>query len=126
MKITVTRLLEATKYLATQFGQEAPDFFSYMSEFVDNCVRALRNGLTFADNFDATIKPLTLTHNTAQVITLATGKTAVGILPLRVVSTTTGLDSLAWYYDQQNRLTVKAAFTGAPTDAQQVLLAILH
>lgn len=126
LKITVTRLLEATKYLATSFGQEAPDFFTYMSDFVDNAVRALRNGLTIADNFDATLKTLSVTHNTAQVITLPSGKTAVGIIPLRLVSTTYGIDSFAWYYDERGRLTVKVGITSAPSDAQQVVLAILH
>lgn len=124
MKLTVTRLLEASKYLATEVGQQIPDFFTYMGELVDNVVRALRNGLTFADNFDCTLKTLSVTHNTAQVIT--TDKPATGIIPLRIVSTTYGIDSFAWYYDERGRLTVKVGITGAPSAAQQVVLLVLY
>ena len=126
MKITVTGLLEASKYLATEVGQQIPDFFTYMAELVDNTVRALRNGLTFADNFDCTPKQLAVTHNTAQVIELPKGKVATGILPLRLVSTDYGIDSFAWYYDERGRLTVKVGITSAPATPQQIVLAILH
>lgn len=124
MKITITRLLETSKYLATEVGQQIPDFFSYMGDLVDNTVRALRNGLTFLDNFDCTVITVAVVHNTPQVVSVP--KTAVGILTLRLVSTSYGIDSFAWYYDERGRLSVKVGITGAPTLSQQVVLAILH
>lgn len=122
MKITITRLLDVAKPLATEAGQQMADFFNYMAEFVELTVRSLRNGLTFADNFDATEKTVSLTHNVAQIV--SSPKVARGIVPMRVVSQTTGLDAFAWYYDDTDRLTVKAKFTDAPTDAIEVVLVI--
>ena len=66
MKLTITRVLETAKVLATEAGQQIGDFISYMAEFVDQVVRALRNGLTFKDNFDCEVRLVSLLHNTAQ------------------------------------------------------------
>jgi len=126
MKITLTRLLEVSKYLATEVGQQIPDFFGYMSELTDNTVRALRNGLTYADNFDCTIRTIDVSNNATQVLVLDGQKRAIGIIPIRVLSTTHAIDSILWYYDERDRLTVKCGFTGSPTSAQKVTLVILH
>lgn len=123
MKITLTRLLETSKYLATEVGQAIPGFFDYMAEFVEQVTRSLRSGLTFSDNFDCEVKTVTLKHNTEQIVSAT--KSVFGILPVRVVSQGTGIESFAWWYNDQGTLTVKAAFTGAPTAAQSVVLVVL-
>lgn len=122
-KFTVTRLLETSRILATDVGQAIPDFFNYMAEFVEQTTRSLRSGLTFADNFACDYKTVSLTSGTAQKVTAT--KTVIGMLPLRVGSTSCGIDSFGWYYDAQGALTVKATFTGSPTTALDVLLVIL-
>lgn len=123
MKVTITRLLETSKILATKVGQEIPDFFSYMGEFVEQVTRSLRSGLTFTDNFDCAVKEVSLRHNTAQIIDVP--KTVTGILPVRVVSQEYILRDFGWYYDQQGRLTVKVAFDSDPGSALDVLLVVL-
>lgn len=123
MRITLTRLLETSKYLATEVGQAIPGFFDYMAEFVEQVTRSLRSGLTFSDNFDCDVKTVTLTHNTEQIVSAT--KTAFGILPVRVVSQGVGIESFAWWYNDQGALTVKAAFTGSPTSAQSVVIVVL-
>jgi hypothetical protein len=123
MKCTITRLPEISRFLATEVGKAIPDFFTYMAEFIEVTVRSLRGGLTFTDNFDCQVKTVSLVHNTAQVISAS--KAATGIIPVRVISKTTGIDGFIWYYDDLEKLTVKASFVGSPTTATEVLLVIL-
>lgn len=124
MKITITRLLETSKLLATKVGQEIPDFFNYMGEFVEQVTRSLRSGLTFTDNFDCAIKTVSLSHEVAQVI--ESSKVVTGIIPLRVYSQTYLLRDFGWYYDNQGRLTVKAGFSSSPGTALSVQLVVLY
>ena len=109
-KFTVTRLLETAQILATPVGQAIPGFFDYMADFVQQTAKALRLGLTFADNFACEVKTVSLTNNTAQIISAS--KVVTGIIPVRVISQSIGLDSFAWYYDDNGRLTVRARFIG--------------
>jgi hypothetical protein len=112
MKITLTRLLETSKILATDLGKQVPEFFNYLSEFVEQTIRSLRKGLTFQDNFDCEVKTVRLQHNTPQVI--QSEKPATGIIPIRLVSQSHSLLSFSWYFDQQGRLTIKANFDPDP------------
>ena len=123
MRVTLTRLLETSKYLATEVGQAIPGFFDYMAEFVEQVTRALRSGLTFYDNFDCEVKQVTLKHDTEQI--LSATKTVTGIIPLRVISKSVGVQSLAWWYSDSGNLTVKIGFTGSPTESQTVVLVVL-
>lgn len=123
MKITITRLLDSAKYLATEVGQAIPDFFTYMAEFVEQATRSLRNGLTFSDNFDCQVKEVKLTSGVASEVSAT--KAVTGIIPVRVVSQVHGLESFAWWYSDNGKLTVKAVFTSVPTAPVDVVLVIL-
>ncbi len=115
MKITISRLLETSKYLATQACDQLADMILQLADFMDQGVRALRNGLTFRDNFDSETKPIALKNDTATVVSVS--KTVTGVLITRTVSTTNSLASFLWYYDSNSKLTLKATFTPVPTDA---------
>ena len=123
MKITLTRVLETTKILATEVGQQIPDFFSYMAEFVEQVVRTLRNGLTFQDNFDCAVKIYSLVHNVTQVI--SSDRPVQAIQVMRVYSQTQQLVGFNWSYNDQGQLTVTVSFSGAPTGAIDVTLNLL-
>jgi hypothetical protein len=89
----------------------------YMSRFVAQVVPALKNGLTFADNFNCKVATVTLRNNVAQK--LKVDKPVIGVFVIRVGSTTYGFTSLTWYYDSSGSLTVKVGFSGSPSaDAQ--------
>ena len=122
-KYNISRLLETTQLLATEAGGQLKSLISYTSEMAENIARLLRNGLTFRDNFACEIREVSAKHAVDTVIGAA--KPVVGVLPVRVLSTSTGLDSFAWYYDEKGRLTVKAGFTGSPTAAQKMTLVLL-
>lgn len=123
MKITLTRVLETGKILATDVGQKIPDFFQYMGEFVEQLVRATRNGLTFRDNFDCVVKQVTLMHDTAQVIEVP--KQVSEIIVSRVVSQTSILTGFGWYYNESNQLTIRAQFDPAPVSSLDVRIVVL-
>jgi hypothetical protein len=123
MKLTITRVLETAKVLATEAGQQIGDFISYMAEFVDQVVRALRNGLTFKDNFDCEVRLVSLLHNTAQIV--SSTRTVTGIIPVRLVRQDLMLRDFGWYYDDNGRLTVKASFDADPGNAVDVQLVML-
>lgn len=122
-KYNISRLLETTQLLATEAGGQLKELVSYTAEMAENVARLLRNGLTFNDNFSCEIREVTAKHDTDTVV--GASKPVVGILPIRVLSTSTGLDSFAWYYDERGRLTVKAGFTGSPAAAQKLTLVLL-
>jgi hypothetical protein len=123
MKLTITRLLETSKFLATEVGQAIPGFFDYMAEFVEQVTRSLRGGLTFADNFDAEVKTVSLVHDTEQIISAT--KTVAGIIPLRVVSKTTSVTAFGWHYNDQNSLVVKASFLGGDLASSKPVVIVL-
>jgi hypothetical protein len=124
MKITLSRLLETAKLLQTEAGQQLSDLIEYVNTGFEQIVRALRNGLTFGDNFNCKIATIDLTHNTLQAVN-SDSKTPIGIIPIRTLSTTTGVDSFIWYIDQGGQLQVKAGFVGSPSGVQKVTLIIL-
>lgn len=124
MKITITRLYDAARFLQTEVGKAAQEFVDYSISAFEQIIRALRNGLTFTDNFNCKISEVFLTHNTAQVIN-TDGKTPFGILPIRVFSSTTGVSAFSWYINQKGETEVNMEFVGSPADSQRVLLIVL-
>lgn len=123
MKLTITRVFETAKILATETGQQISDMVNYLAEFVDQVVRALRNGLTFADNFDCQIKTVSLTHDVAQIV--SSDRKVTGMIPIRCVRQDLMLSEFGWYYDDNGRLTVKASFDADPGNAVDVQLVML-
>src|SRR5687767_2665784 len=98
-----------------------------MGGMSEQVIRALKNGLTFRDNFDCEVLEVELTSGTAQIV--GNKKTTVkpsGVLVQRVISSQYALDSFLWYLDGQNKLTVKATFTGSPTDKVPTSLIVLY
>jgi hypothetical protein len=103
-KFTITRLLDTARINKTDTGKQIPEFFEYMSQFVEQTVRNLRSGLTFSDNFSGELKTVTVKNGVPQVIT--SSKSVVGMLVTRVQSSLYGLSMFSWYYDRNNRLTI--------------------
>jgi hypothetical protein len=123
-KITISRLFETSKILTTKSGQELQEFISYVADFAEQTLRNLKNGLTFADNVNCQISTYGLQHNVDQSINTA-GKTPLGIIPLRVISSTTGIDTFGWYVADNGAIRIKAGFTGAPAGNIDLTVVIL-
>ena len=125
MKITLSRIFETSKALATAPGQELQDFINFVAEMSEQVLRALRNGLTFEDNLRCQTPRLSLKHGTEQVVNTQ-GKVPKRVMVTRVYSTQYGFDSFIWYVDNNNQLTVKIGFTGSPTASLDVDLLIFY
>ena len=123
MKISSAKLLDSAKLMATKIGREIPDFFTFVTEFTEQTIRALRNGLTFEDIFLCQQKTISLLHGQAQSV--QTDQKVIGIIPLRLVSQTYLIRDFGWYYDDQGKLTVKANFDSDPGQALNVVIVLL-
>jgi hypothetical protein len=123
-KITISRLFETSKILATKSGQELADLVQYLADFAEQTLRNLRNGLTFADNFNCKVFQVKLLQATDTIIN-TDSKIPIGIIPIRVVSTTATLDAFGWFIDNNGRVNVNARFSGFPVINIEVVLVIL-
>lgn len=110
-KFTITRLLDVTRISKTDAGKQMPEFFEYLSQFVEQTVRNLRSGLTFGDNFAGETRTIELKHGVPQ--TIISAKTVVGVVFTRVQSNEWLLARQGWYYDRNNRLTIAVGFAKA-------------
>ena len=126
-KITIQRIFETTKALATEAGQSLQDFINFNAQFAEVTLRALRNGLTYDDNMNCEIKQVTLTHNETQTVLQAAKNRPTEVRVRRVLDTQYALLSpLAWGYTASGAVFVKAAFTPTPTSAVKVEIIILY
>lgn len=123
-KLAVPALFELSKALATDAGQQLQEALQYLSIVSDQVVRALRQGVSLADNLDCLTSTVTLSHNKAQVVN-ASGRQPVGIIPIRVVSTSVAIPTIQWSLNTANEVSVTATFLMDPGSAQQVVLLIL-
>jgi hypothetical protein len=124
MRLAIGRLLETSKLINTKAGAELADFITYMSDFAEQVIRALNNGLTFGENSNAKVVKASLRHDTEQVIG-TDGRSPVGIFPVRVHSSTTGVDQFSWYFNSSGQPVVKVALVGSPSATTDVSLVIL-
>lgn len=114
-KVTIARLFEISKYLATPAGQQLKDALEFLSSFSENMILCLRNGLTFADNFQAEIKSLTVVNNVESVVMVNSKVPVSQIMVRRVIDDTYYVcDSLGWKYNPSGQLVVKLGFAGSP------------
>lgn len=115
MKITLSRIFETSKALATAPGQELQDFINFVAQFAEQTLRALRNGLTFDDNVRCVSQRISLSNLTDQLVN--TGSVVPNrVLVTRVYSTKYSLSSWLWFLDNAGRLTVNCGFTPIPTE----------
>lgn len=134
MNISIAKLVEVSKYLATESGQQLREFIEYMGNLSEQVLRALKAGLTFRDNFDCEVLEVDLSSGAPQIV--GNKKSNIkpsGVLCQRVVSSSYMLQApVHSYIDQQNKLTVVArfldvaTFTTAPTDKVTVSLVVLY
>ena len=122
-KVNISRLFDTSKLLVTKSGQELQEFITYVADLAEQTVRNLKNGITFKDNINCQISTYSLSHNVDQTINIS--QTPIGIIPLRVISSSVGIDSFGWYVTDSGDIKIKAGFTGAPSGKVDLSLVIL-
>lgn len=125
MKITLSRIFETSKALATNSGQELQDFINFVAEMGEQTLRALRNGITFEDNMRCKTPTVSLIHNVEQLVN-TDGKAPRRVIVTRVYSTQHATDSFLWYVNVSGQLVVKMGFTGSPTNKIDVDLLVFY
>lgn len=124
-KISISRIFETSRALATKSGQELADVVNFLSDLGEQTLRALRNGLTYGDNFDCEPKLVGLRSGVATVISVASSKAVREVRIRRFLDTRYPLDSWIWYVAPAGGLTVKATFASSPAADYEVPLEIL-
>ena len=123
-KISLQRLLEVSKLLATDAGSQLGELITFVNDLADQTLRALRQGLTLSDNINCLVQTIDLKHNVESVVN-TNNNTPVAIIPARVYSSATGINGFIWYVNSKSQTIVKATFIDAPTDTQKCVL-IIH
>jgi len=126
-KISIARLLETAKFLSTKAGQELADFITYVADLSEQVLRTLNNNVTIQDNLSAKMLTVSLKNATDQVVNTG-NRLPIWIAPMRVVSSTCGVDDFHWYVNSNNEVVVRIGFTGSPTasTAYDVSLVIFY
>lgn len=126
-KITIQRIFETTKALSTEAGQSLADFINFNAQFAEITLRALRNGLTYADNIDCEIKIIEVSDDTLTVISLSGTRRPTEIRVRRVLNPVYILTQpLAWGFTSTGKVYVQAKFSPAPTTPQQLEIIVLY
>jgi hypothetical protein len=127
-KLTISRIFESSKTLATKTGQEIREFVQYTCDVAEQTLRALRNGLTFQDNLKCLLKTASVTHNIPLAIDIE-NKSPYGILIFKITADSTanaGYTGFAWYLNSAGQLVITLSVLGAPTTPVTVSLAVLY
>ena len=120
-KVTKSRLLETSRYIATQAGQQLQDFITYVADLAENTVRALQKGIGLDDNLDVKRLTLTVKHNVETVVN-TDGRKPIWIAVAQVLSSSVGVDHLTWFQNTAGDYVVKIGLTTAPTGSFDVSL----
>ena len=125
-KISVSKIFELSKYLATKSGQELKDALIYLSEFAEVSLRTLRNGLTFNDNFDSLTKIVAVKDSTETTVSIASGKRPSSIFVTRTIDNVYyTIDSFGWKFSSSGDVVVKVGFTGTPPSTLSIEVELL-
>jgi hypothetical protein len=122
-KVTISRIYELSRYIATKSGKELQGPLEYLAEFAELTLRSLRNGLTFSDNMDCESRRVTVRNDTETVISIATNKRAQRIYLDRVIDQTYYVvTSFGWKYNSKGEIVVKVGFDGSPSSSQDLTI----
>lgn len=123
-KITISRLLESSRFVATKAGAELTDFIQAVADLVENTVRILTNGVGVKDNMDAIIKSVSIKHNTDTVVN-TNGKTPLEVRPTYQLGNLTNMVSaFGWTINSSGQTVIRAKFDSATTAAIDITLVI--
>lgn len=125
MKITISRIFETTKALATESGQELQDFINFCAQFSEITLRALRNGLTYEDNMDCEARTVAVSHGVALPLTVP--KRPKEIRCRRIINPQYALSQpLIWYFSNTGQPIIKCNFSPTPTAPVEIDIIILY
>ena len=120
-KITISRIFETSKALATESGKELSEFITYTADVIEQTLRALRNGITFQDNANCITPTINVRHYIPQTVN-TDSKTPWAVW---VAKSAMPVTSFYWKIADNGSLQVTISFLSTPTTEQEVALIIL-
>lgn len=125
MKLNSPKLFDITT-IETEIAGKVSNLISFINSSNEEIVRALRNQLTFGDNFKGKVLTLSCVHGIATVAGgLAKGIQVLGVIPLRVLDATDSLTSHNFTFTSAGEFQFTAYFRLASTSAKQVTFFVL-
>lgn len=128
-KISIARIYDLSKVLLTKAGAELEEPFRYLSEFAENALRALRNGLTFEDNFNAEVKQVRTRQNLETVVAVNPRKRVSRVYVDRVIKPIAHyqVEAFGWKYNETGQLVIKVALSGEiPASLDVEISLVIH
>lgn len=124
MKLTISSIFDFATVASSKAAQELKIFIDYVNRVVDEVVKVLQGGLTFSDNFQGQQLVVELQHGVETKVAIRRQQ-VLGILPLKVLSSTDALESLISSVNQEGQLILVPEFKLASTTKYNVTLFIL-
>lgn len=126
MKLKISKVLDVSKFLPTQAGDQLKDLILYLGEFTQQIVQAVGGKLNFADNFLSEIKTINVISN--EVLTVSVnGKRISNLFIIRSLDPAYYvIERFGWKYDNEGNLSVVIGLLGNPEQSIPVEILILY
>lgn len=124
MRISFAQLFDVALLAGSKIAQDITPFIDFCNKGFDEIVRALKNQLTFADNFKCQIIEAKLKHGEQAKLKLKEAN-VFGVIPVRTNVSTNSVASLNFSVDQEQQLLVTPGFAVATNVEYTVTLVVL-
>lgn len=128
-KLNLTRVFDAGRVIQSlsKIGAgDLEDFITYLADFTNQIIGAIRKTLTVEDNMDSEVKTVDLKSSVSLKIALANPKKIPKhVFITRVIPFANPASSFSWQMAQDGSLEVKAVFVGSPSINVATTLIIL-
>ncbi len=123
-KLSIQRVFETSKLLATDSGKELQELIGYVAEFAEQTLRILRNGVGVADQLDAQLVNAIVVSG--EETEISTNKVPIGIFPIRIQEEGTKNGEFGWYLNDQGRVITNLVVTGTALDQYTVTYLVIY
>jgi hypothetical protein len=126
MKIRISKVLDVSKFLETEAGNQLKDVLMYLGEFTQQIVQAVGGKLSYVDNFLSEVKTITAKNN-EEITVSVNGKRIFDVRVIRSLSPEFYIiERFGWKYDNSGNINLTLAVTGSPTQPIQYEILILY
>ncbi len=114
-KPRISKVFDMSKYLGTKSGIELRDVLLFISEFVNDFIACVTNGLSYQDNFDCEYKTVSLFNGRETIVGIS--KPTKRVTEIRVRQVVDDfyyiVDSFGWKYNSDGNLVVTIVYFGS-------------
>jgi len=126
MKLKISKVLDVSKFLPTEAGDQLKDLIIYIGEFTQQVIQAIGGKLNFADNFVSELKTINVISNQVAIVSVD-GRRVSNVFVVRVLeSTYFVVNKFGWKYGNDGNLNLVIGIFGDPVDPVQVEILILY